>query len=147
MAGYPDRPVWFEHGLTFGCTGCGACCTGAPGRVLVTDDEILAISVHLGTSEENFRRNHLRVDEGGWSLLEREGGDCEFLLAGRCTLQPVKPRQCRTYPFWLGNIRSPEAWLGAAAACPGIGLGRTYSRSEILAMAMDGVGAAVGVAG
>jgi Fe-S-cluster containining protein len=145
MTGYPDRPVWFEDGLRFGCTGCGACCTGAPGRVLVSGDEIRAIAAHLGMPEEGFRQNHLRSDEGGWSLREKAGGDCEFLADGRCTLQAVKPRQCRTYPFWLRNIRSPEAWSEAAAACPGIGLGRLYPRGEILAIAMDGAGEAAGV--
>ena len=146
MAGYPDRPVWFDEGLRFGCTGCGACCTGAPGRVLVFADEIRTIATHLGMAEEDFRQNHLRADEGGWSLRERAGGDCEFLTDGRCTLHAVKPRQCRAYPFWLRNIRSPEAWAEAAAVCPGIGQGRRYERGEVLAIALEGKGAADGVA-
>ncbi|MFO1532070.1 MAG: YkgJ family cysteine cluster protein, partial [Kiritimatiellia bacterium] len=132
MTGYPDRPVWFEAGLRFECTRCGACCAGAPGRVLVSDVEIRAIAGRLGLPEAVFRSLHLRPDPGGWSLKELEGGDCEFLHDGRCSIQECKPRQCRTYPFWLNNLRSPEAWEECARVCPGIGLGRTYSRTEIL---------------
>jgi Fe-S-cluster containining protein len=38
-----------------------------------------------------------------------------------------RPRQCRTWPFWDSNLKSPEAWLRACDVCPGSGQGKLYS--------------------
>ena len=34
-----DAP-WFDQGLTFTCQQCGNCCTGGPGYVWISDEEI-----------------------------------------------------------------------------------------------------------
>ena len=46
----PDKPAdataqqpWYAGGLRFTCTGCGDCCTGAPGYVWVNQQEIDAL--------------------------------------------------------------------------------------------------------
>ena len=36
--------VWFKKGLRFECTGCGDCCTGAPGFVWVNSEEIRGLA-------------------------------------------------------------------------------------------------------
>ena len=41
-----------------------------------------------------------------------------------CRIYPVRPRQCRTWPFWPVNLSSPETWALAAGRCPGINRGR-----------------------
>ncbi|MEI8190170.1 MAG: hypothetical protein WCI75_10690, partial [candidate division NC10 bacterium] len=50
------------------------------------------------------------------------------LPAGKtaCTIHPVRPVQCRTWPFWKSNVASPESWSLAAADCPGIDRGDTH---------------------
>ena len=45
---------WFKDGLRFQCTGCGDCCTGAPGFVWVNGQEIAALAARLGQSVEEF---------------------------------------------------------------------------------------------
>ena len=41
----PDpEPTWYQDGLAFECTRCGACCTGAPGYVWVNDEEIARLA-------------------------------------------------------------------------------------------------------
>ena len=72
------------------------------------------------------------------SLLERNDLSCEFLDEdGRCRIYPVRPLQCRTYPFWP-YLFSDRALLEAEKAnCPGIGEGRLYSESEIRKMVKD----------
>ena len=35
---------WYAEGLKFQCTGCGDCCTGAPGYVWVNQAEIDALA-------------------------------------------------------------------------------------------------------
>ena len=39
---------WFKDGLRFTCTGCGDCCSGAPGFVWVSEEDIERLANHLG---------------------------------------------------------------------------------------------------
>ena len=78
-----------------------------------------------------FLVRYARPVDGGWSLteVERDGEfDCVFLKAdgrtGRrgCSIYPVRPVQCRTWPFWPGNLKSRKAYAAVAKAtpCPGM---------------------------
>jgi Fe-S-cluster containining protein len=40
----------------------------------------------------------LRPDRLGLALKETANGECVFLEGGSCSVQPVKPRQCRDFP-------------------------------------------------
>lgn len=64
-------------------------------------------------------------------VRERQDGRCVFYDRG-CRVYAARPVQCRTYPFWLRNLRSEAAWRREAARCPGIGTGRRYRPEEIL---------------
>ncbi len=137
-----DARPWYACGLSFECTRCGRCCGGAPGYVWVTPEEVARLAAHVGLSEEEFQRRHTRRVGYGLSLPEKPGGDCEFLerLAdgtSRCTVHPVRPVQCRTWPFWKSNLRSPEAWARVAADCPGIGHGPVHPLPVIDAALAD----------
>ena len=70
---------------------------------------------------EAFTRKVLRAVGSRLSLIERPDGDCIFYRDG-CGVYPVRPAQCRAFPFWTINLRSPEAWRSAASTCPGIGV-------------------------
>lgn len=125
-------PESLAGGVRFSCTECGDCCTGAPGKVRVTDEEISAISEFRKQSESDFRRSEIRVLHGEMLLKERKNGDCAFYENNRCQIHPVKPSQCRSYPFWFKNVRSEESWARTCKACPGIGQGRFYAAVEIV---------------
>lgn len=130
-----QRRYFFDQGLHFTCTGCGRCCTGAPGWVRINAEERTALAAHLGCDEVTFVREFtkpLDLPEGGLSLRERADGSCVFFHDNRCTVYHLRPLQCRTYPFWVKNLRSPEAWAAAASQCPGIGQGHLHTRDEIL---------------
>ena len=44
-----------------------------------------------------------------------------MFLAGRtCTVYDARPTQCRTYPWWISNLRDRESWEEAAELCEGI---------------------------
>lgn len=122
----PDTaPPWYAAGLRFTCMQCGRCCSGTPGYVWVTESEIDAVAAHCGLSPAEFTRGHVRQVGIRYSLLEKEGGDCEFLArladgTTRCSIHPVRPAQCRTWPFWGSNLTSPADWSLTAAHCPGI---------------------------
>lgn len=112
---------WYSEGLRFKCTECGQCCTGAPGYTWVTEEEVIAIADHLNLSIEEFSRSHLRVVNGRIALLEDpKNFDCIFLKNKKCTIYPVRPKQCRTYPWWTQNLQSKEDWEQASTYCEGI---------------------------
>jgi hypothetical protein len=128
----PD--VWFSDGLRFECTQCGDCCTGAPGHVWVNQDEIAAMAETLGIPAAEFEEVHVRNVGVRKSLREHENGDCVLFDATsrRCTVYATRPRQCRTWPFWESNIKSPDTWRDTCQACPGCGKGEVVSVEEVI---------------
>lgn len=116
-----DEP-WFKHGLNFKCTECGQCCTGSPGYVWVGDDEIKLMAEHLKISVSEFARRYLRRVGNRWSLIElaKQNFDCIFLKDKKCQIYSVRPKQCRTFPWWPHHLQSKEAWMAAAEYCEGI---------------------------
>lgn len=123
---------WYHRGLHFTCTRCGHCCTGPPGFVWVNDDEIADISVHRDEPVDRVLRLYTRTVEGKRSLREKANGDCIFYDRVRgCTIYSVRPRQCRTWPFWESNLRTREAWERTCAVCPGSGKGELIPPEEI----------------
>lgn len=116
-----DEKPWYSEGLRFKCTECGQCCTGAPGYAWVTDKEIEAIAAYLKMTVKDFSKKYLRYVNGRYSLLEKKVSfDCIFLKDKKCQIYPVRPSQCRTFPWWVYNLSSPEAWEEAAKHCEGI---------------------------
>src|SRR5436190_19900922 len=120
---------WFADGLTFTCTQCGNCCTGGPGYIFASKVEIARLAEHLDMSPEKVVEEYCRKVGGRISFKEKRGSggyDCIFLeevkasrrVGGeevtftkrQCTIYPVRPLQCRTWPFWDGNLASKEAW-------------------------------------
>ena len=71
----PNEP-WYAAGLRFQCTGCGNCCTGAPGHVWVNQAEIEALAAHLGTTIDEFEARYVRPVGIRRSLVEFPNGDC-----------------------------------------------------------------------
>jgi Fe-S-cluster containining protein len=122
--------TWYKGGLRFECTQCGNCCTGAPGYVWVTVQEIYRIAEFLGMRHRDFIRQFVRKANGKMSLIELPNGNCIFYEKG-CKIYPVRPTQCRTFPFWKEIVASESSWNRAAAECPGIQQGKTFSDEEI----------------
>lgn len=117
----PLSKPWYHEGLQFECTGCGGCCTGAPGFIWVTEEEIETIADHLGLSTDQFSKKYVRVAEGKYSLKETQpNNDCVFLKDKKCSIYEVRPIQCRTFPFWTTLLKSKADWENAAKSCEGI---------------------------
>jgi Fe-S-cluster containining protein len=123
---------WYAEGLHFTCTQCGDCCTGAPGFVWLTDDELEAIAAHLGQPVAEVRDLYTRKAKGKRTLREKSNGDCVFYDRKKgCTVYPVRPAQCRTWPFWESNLETPEDWKHTCETCPGSGQGELIPLEEI----------------
>jgi uncharacterized protein len=123
---------WYADGLAFACTRCGQCCTGEPGYVWVSDEELAAIAAFLGQPLSEVRDLYTRKTRGRRSLRERANGDCVFWDRQKgCTVYPVRPPQCRTWPFWESNVATPEDWERTCRVCPGAGQGELIPAEEI----------------
>lgn len=136
-----NNSQWYTCGLHFECTGCGNCCAGPEeGYIWISKPEIEFLAEHLGTSVEAVRQRYLKRYGLRCSIIEDgKTNDCIFLTGlkngGRgCAVYPVRPNQCRTWPFWDSNLSSPDAWNWAAMRCPGINRGRLYALEEIEAI-------------
>lgn len=115
---------WYQNGLAFTCTRCGACCTGAPGYVWLDPEQIARLAEFRGELLESFSRKYVRRVHNRYSLVERPNGDCVFWDRDQgCTVYPARPEQCRTWPFWPENLESPADWEQVTHACPGAGQG------------------------
>jgi Fe-S-cluster containining protein len=123
---------WYQGGLRFRCTRCGHCCTGDPGNVWVKDAEIATLAEYRGELVPQVTALYTRLTSRGRSLREKLNGDCIFYDRKKgCTVYPVRPRQCRTWPFWESNVRTPEAWQRTCQVCPGSGQGELITAEEI----------------
>lgn len=130
-------PSPISQGVKFQCTDCGFCCSGAPGKVRVSETEIAKISKFRNMSGKEFRASETRMIQGEVLLREKPNGDCTFFVNNRCQIHPVKPRQCRTYPFWFSNVRSEAAWAKTCKECPGIGEGEYFSADQIIGIVQE----------
>jgi Fe-S-cluster containining protein len=75
-----ENTPWFKEGLKFKCTGCGACCTGSPGYVFLTEHDEKRIANFLKISIPEFQKKFTRIFMGRRSLNEDpKNFDCIFL--------------------------------------------------------------------
>ena len=125
---------WYQKGLKFNCTGCGDCCTGAAGYVWVNQEEIAKLADLLNQSVDEFENMYIRKIGIRKSLKELPVSfDCVFLDSEtrKCQVYKARPRQCRTWPFWDSNLKTPEDWERTCQVCPGSGTGKLYSLGDI----------------
>ncbi len=131
------KTAWYVGGLHFECLQCGRCCSGpSAGYIWVTRPEIKIIADFLKISEGQVRQEYLRRVGLRTTIIEHPlTKDCMFLQEAngpkKCMIYPVRPSQCRIWPFWPENLANPNAWNKAAQKCPGINRGRRYSVEEI----------------
>jgi uncharacterized protein len=128
-----NHTPWYRRGLQFQCTGCGDCCTGAPGYVWVNKAEIEIMSALLRISTKEFQKRYVRLIGIRKSLIEFSNGDCIFFDNERrcCQVYESRPRQCRTWPFWSSNLSTPESWQEIADRCSGCNRGPNIPLEQI----------------
>ena len=146
--------VWYASGLRFTCTQCGNCCTGGPGYVWISVEEVVRLARHLKLSPEQVVERYCRKIDGKFSLRERRNArgeyDCVFLKEQKqqrtegdetivytkrvCTIYEARPLQCRTWPFWPENLKDEQSWNRSSKRCPGMNVGRKYRLNQIVAL-------------
>jgi hypothetical protein len=86
-------PIFLE------CQRCTACCRW-PGQVRLTDFEITRLAAFKGLNEHDFIQQYTRLtrERRGLALMDKPNGECIFLEGEDCSVQSVKPQQCRDFP-------------------------------------------------
>ena len=127
-----EKP-WYHKGLQVQCSQCGNCCTGASGYVWVNKKEIQAFAELTGHDVDEFEDRYVRKIGIRKSLKEFPNGDCYLFDTQKrtCQVYDARPRQCKTWPFWDSNLRSPQAWEETCQECPGSGKGKLYEIEAI----------------
>lgn len=125
---------WYEEGLRFQCTQCGNCCRnhGDYTYVYLTEVELEEMPAFLGLTRSEFLRRYGTKEPGSFWSLRMDQPACPFLSEdGRCQVYEVRPKQCRTWPFWEENLVE-EVWKGPVKdCCPGLDQGKLTSADEV----------------
>ncbi len=123
---------WYQQGLQFECTRCGNCCTGARALFGWMATKSARLPTFKSCRATEFEKAYTRLLGSRRSLAEKANGDCIFFERDRgCTIYSVRPRQCRTWPFWESNVRTSEDWRETCEICPGAGQGPLIPSEEI----------------
>lgn len=106
------------------CEACGGhCCTGETGYIWAKYTEIEKMAEFLNLSVEDFATMYLRKVNHRYSLVEKQLAPDNFACIffdesnKRCSIYPVRPLQCRTFPFWEQFKNDEEE---VRKECPGI---------------------------
>jgi len=113
----------FREGFRFACLrGCTRCCA-ASGWVYLTEADLKRAAGWLGLSAREFEQRYVYRTRHLLRLRKPPHAQCPFLTGDGCAIHPVKPTQCRAFPFWPELISSRQAWRSLARRCPGVGQG------------------------
>ncbi len=110
-----------EHHFCFDCTRCGKCCYG-PGNVYFSKKELENIKKYLkfkDTDWKIFQSKIIHKEKNGL-YIHKTHNKCIFLNdKNQCQIYPVRPLQCRTFPFWYSHFENQKYLLELTRQCPG----------------------------
>ena len=120
----------FQEGFAYlfdhcACQKCdGNCCRMESGYVWLKKADILRIANYTGIDADVLVQDYLIKIGRRFSLKEIRQGDeypCIFfdMSSKRCLIYPVRPSQCRTFPFWE-EFMGDDGKASLPQGCPGI---------------------------
>ena len=118
-----------ERDGTFGfCQHCPSnmnCCTrmktsGAIDNAIVFNEEIEQIESYSGVKREVFLQVGRYPDDGPYQTLKHNGNSgCYFYKNRQCEIYPVRPLDCRLFPFDIIEDDDGEPrWIVYTELCP-----------------------------
>lgn len=125
------------EGLRFACQpGCTKCCE-QQGFVYLTEPDLIRIAAFLGLTPADFERQYVYRTRNRMRLRVPRDQQCTFLRSDGCSIHPVKPTQCRIFPFWPELVESRSEWKKTAHYCPGMGQGPLIQIEDARAQARE----------
>ncbi|MDP6962614.1 MAG: YkgJ family cysteine cluster protein [Planctomycetota bacterium] len=113
---------WWKYGVAFSCQRCAKCCHARDGiaYVYVNRRERAAIAAKLEVPLATFDQKYVDYQDHAKAHVKFVGGKCMFLKNNQCSINAVKPTQCRTWPFWEEIMVSQESYKQQVLDfCPG----------------------------
>ena len=116
--------------------GCSECCKG-PGNVYFSGQDLKNIAEYLGLDtrkREDLFQSLITSRENGY-YVHGSPRACRFLgKDGLCSIYPVRPLQCSSYPFWPSHFQGREELKFLRNECPGslTGQGRRFTLLQTL---------------
>jgi len=108
-----------NNNFDFKCIHCGHCCRNE-GSVFFTDSEIMDISDFMGINHREFKEQFLTFSSFGYAHHVLKGEHCVFLKNNLCSINSVKPKQCKTFPYWKEYISKDGKLKDFNRHCKGI---------------------------
>ena len=102
-------------------------------------EEMRAMAAHLDLSLTVFKSQYeitWDAEMKKW-VIDAHPNGCPLLTRDKgCSVHPVKPMQCQTFPFWPELLADEKAWDETKSYCPGMDApsGKLYSIEEIRAI-------------
>ena len=79
-----------------------------------------------------LRAAHVQRDVFADWAIQLLGDGIDLIVGDEgCTVYEDRPLQCRTWPFWQSNLKSPGTWEYTCNECPGAGKGRLVPLAKI----------------
>jgi len=76
---------------------------------------------YLGMDISGFQMMYVQRKGDKFFIRNNDQGWCIFFNTGKgCTVHPAKPRTCRAWPFFRGNLMDESSFEMAREYCPGI---------------------------
>ncbi len=126
-----------ERAMRFRCqSGCTKCCQ-VRGFVYITEDDLTRAAAYLAMSPADFEAKYVIRYPTLLRLRKPVNSQCYFLTDAGCSIHPVNPVQCRTYPFWPELVEEQAAWAAEAKTCPGIGQGKLVQIGTAMEIASE----------
>jgi len=93
-------------GHPFECTKCGKCCKWE-GYVVLDPEDQKRLADHEKLGIDEFLKRYTNSLGDQYVLKDKEGtGVCVYLVDNLCSINDIKPRQCKDYP-WEYDSRCP----------------------------------------
>lgn len=106
--------------FNFKCKECGQCCF-VDGYVALSAAEEKNIASYIGISINRFRKDFTeRIPGVKKRVLLLYDDGCAFLFNKKCVVYPVRPLQCKKFPYWKDIAAGGKALEKASAYCKGI---------------------------
>lgn len=100
------KQVELSDRIRFRCMRCADCCQHVEATIMIEIKDAFYLAKHLGITVADFYDKYAQMfmlEDTGFPVfaLKTVGNDksCIFLKGKRCSVQTVKPRTCKLYPF------------------------------------------------
>jgi Fe-S-cluster containining protein len=110
-----------KNNFDFKCVRCGHCCRNE-GSVRFSDNEIIYIADYIGVNPRELKERYLSFTSAGYVHHVLDGQQCAFLRKNICSINSVKPNQCRTFPYWKEYIGEDGNLINFNRSCNGMSI-------------------------